>query len=99
MALDSYPQELQGVIKLLNNYTTESEKDRNSRKTYVKEQTRVSFTQTQYKNINENKETKIKGELHCFHCREKYHWEEVCLDLEEEQHGKLHANVGILEIL
>ena len=60
MALDSYPQEPQGVIKLLNNYTTESKKDRNSRKIYVKEQTRVSFTQTQYKNTNENKKQKSR---------------------------------------
>ena len=46
---DGYPQDLPGVMKLLNKYITESENNRNFRKASGKEQAGVAFTQTQDK--------------------------------------------------
>ena len=42
-----HPQDLPGVMKLLNNYVTESGNNRNFKKTSGKEQSIFAFTQTQ----------------------------------------------------
>ena len=73
MGMDRYPQDLLGVIKLLNNHIIESGNNRSFRNISRKEQTRVAFTQTQEKEAKDNKKTNIKGESHCFHCGKQYH--------------------------
>ena len=69
--MDGYPQDLPGVVKLLNNYITESVNNRNFRNIFIKDQTMVAFTQTQEKDAKDKQKTKIKGESHCFHCINK----------------------------
>ena len=46
MGLDGHPQDLSGVMKLLNNYKTESGNNINFRNTSRKDHTGVDFTQT-----------------------------------------------------
>ena len=59
VGMDRYPQDLPVVIKLLNKYITESGKNKNFRKISRKGQTELYFTQTQEKDVNYNKKTKI----------------------------------------
>ena len=51
MGMYGYPQELPGVMKLLNNYIAESGDNRKFSKISEKEQTGVAFTQTQEKDF------------------------------------------------
>ena len=53
--MDRYPQDLPGVMKLLNNYITESGNSINFRKIFRNEQTGVSFTKTQEKDVKDKK--------------------------------------------
>ena len=94
LGMYGYPQYPPGVVKILNNYITENENNRNFRKISGKDQVGVAFTQTQEKGVKENRRTKIKGESHFFSCGNKYCWEVECPNLEEEQQGQLHTNVG-----
>ena len=88
------PQDLLGVMKLLKNYITESGNNRNFNKTSGKYHRGVFFTQTQDNYSKDKKNINSKGGYHCFHCRKQDHWAEDCPNLEEEQLGHLHTNVG-----
>ena len=97
MGMYRYPEELPGVMKLLNDYITESGNNRNFGKTSGKEQTGVDFTHTQEKDAKYKKNTNRKGEYHCLHYGKKYNWASNCPNLEEEQKGQLHNNVGTVK--
>ena len=63
MGLFSYPEELSGVMKLLNNCITGSSDIQIFRKAHVKDQTSVDFIQEHYKD-SYNKLNNIKGDYH-----------------------------------
>ena len=95
MGLDGCTKYLPGLIKPLNNYISESLKNRKLMNISGKEQTGVDFAHTQYKDTNGNKNTNIKGDSHRFQCGKQDHWEAACPDLKSEPCEQLHANVGI----
>ena len=59
--MDGYLQDLPGFIKLLNNYIVESGNNRKFRKTFLKEQTVVTFNQTKEKDSKYKKNMNSKG--------------------------------------
>ena len=61
MGLESYTQDLPGVMKLLDNYITERRKNRNLMKTSGKEQTGLAFTHKRRTKVKRGKK-KNKGE-------------------------------------
>ena len=61
MVMGGYPQDLPGVMKLLNNYIAYSVNNRNFSKTSIKYQARVALTQTQCKDEKYKEKDNIKG--------------------------------------
>ena len=61
MSMYGYPQYLLGLMKLLNNYISESDKIRNFRKTSGEYRTEASFTNIQDKDKNDKKNINRKG--------------------------------------
>ena len=84
-------------MKLPNNYITEIGNTRNFRNVFGKYQTGVAFNQTQEKDKKDEKQKKIKGESHCFHCVNQDHWAADCPNLYEEQRGQLHTSIGTVK--
>ena len=81
MGMGGYPQYLPGVMKLLNNYITKSENNRNFRSISGKDQTGVAFTTNQEKDTKDKKNTNSNGEYHCFCCINQVHRTAECPDL------------------
>ena len=95
--MDGYPQDLPGVMKLLNKYIVGSGKNRNFRKISGKERTVVAFNQTREGGVKDKKKSNSKGEYHFFLYIMKYNWAKECPNLEEEQREQLHTNVGTVK--
>ena len=87
MGLGGYPQDLPGLMKLLNNYKKEIGKTRNFRKTSLKDKTGIDFTQTHNNDSNGNNNTNSKGKYHLFNYKKNI----------TSQHHSLNWNMNIMD--